>query len=319
MNKEDKENATLSGQCNCKSVKFEATQGNGDVYICHCSICQRKSGGNGVAVIIVPKQQFNFIQGLSNIEQWQKPGHDWINCFCKRCGSPVPGKNCEETMFIPVGLLDKTSYPLSVKGHIWIFQKLNGRLLLITCRNTLETLARMRKITLLSLLLFGIFSCANIPLTTLLTLSRYDHIDLFNLAPESLEVGVVLSGRDIGINSARLEMQFQENNQTYSYGLNQINKVQRDRTWYAPAKTHYNFTLDDASITAYRELMSFLAQNPTGNANNLRPSFSAAIFFKHPVQPNEVILMTVTLSHPQFRRSLVLFNEIPIKIDVNSH
>lgn len=125
MTESNSQNTTLTGQCNCGSVKFEASQNNGDVYICHCSICQRKSGGNGVAVIIVPKETFNFSQGSEHITRWQKPGHDWINCFCRSCGSPVPGENSAESLFIPVGLIDKSTQPLLVKGHIWVDSKAN--------------------------------------------------------------------------------------------------------------------------------------------------------------------------------------------------
>lgn len=175
----------------------------------------------------------------------------------------------------------------------------------------------MPKLLLLFLLCFGIGSCANVPLTTLLTLSSYNQIDLLNIHPESLEVGVILSGRDIGINSADLEIKFQQSNQTYSYLLTQISKSKRDKTWYSSLKTQYNFKLDDDSVLAYRKLLSFLEKEPKDNLDNAAPSFSAAIYFNEPIRPDEVILLSVTLSHPHFEQPLTLFNEVPIKTNAS--
>ncbi len=110
----------VTGQCNCGLVSFAIEMDLKDIYICHCSICRRWTGNNGVAVSIVPKEQFRWVSGEENVASWQKPNADWQSWFCRNCGSALPGKNDEMNMFVPVGLLDAGADNLEVSHHIWV-------------------------------------------------------------------------------------------------------------------------------------------------------------------------------------------------------
>jgi hypothetical protein len=37
------------GECNCGAVAFEADADLSGVFVCHCSICRRSTGNNGIA------------------------------------------------------------------------------------------------------------------------------------------------------------------------------------------------------------------------------------------------------------------------------
>ncbi len=111
------------GSCNCNAVQFEVTSELKDVYICHCSICRKYTGSGGIAVTIASNNDFNWVSGEELIRTWHKPKHDWLCCFCSECGSPLPGKNNENTCYIPVSLLDKDFEGLAVKYHFYVGSK----------------------------------------------------------------------------------------------------------------------------------------------------------------------------------------------------
>ena len=112
-----------SGNCNCGAVAFELNLEPSDVYVCHCSICRRATGSNGIAVVVVDNQAFRWTQGEELIATWKKPGADWQTWFCRECGSPLPGVNDEQRMFVPVGLFSDGAAQLKVRHHIWVGSK----------------------------------------------------------------------------------------------------------------------------------------------------------------------------------------------------
>lgn len=111
------------GECNCGTVRFEITSGIRDVYMCHCSICRRMTGGAGVPVVVVPNEDFRWLSGQDNIATWKKPDVDWQGWFCRTCGSPLPGDNDPTRTYVPVGVLTEGTEALEVKHHIWVGSK----------------------------------------------------------------------------------------------------------------------------------------------------------------------------------------------------
>ena len=108
------------GECNCGAVAFEVRADLTEVYVCHCSICRRSSGSNGMAVVVIDNDQFRWDRGEDCVASWQKPGTDWHKWFCRICGSPVPGINDASRMFVPAGLISVGSESLRVAHHIWV-------------------------------------------------------------------------------------------------------------------------------------------------------------------------------------------------------
>jgi len=71
----------------------------------------------------VSNDEFNWVSGCEYIQTWHKLNHNWQTSFCKACGSSLPGRNDESTMYIPVGLLDSGYEELVVKHHIFVGSK----------------------------------------------------------------------------------------------------------------------------------------------------------------------------------------------------
>ena len=113
----------ITGQCNCGSIHFEIRSDPAGIYVCHCSICRRSTGSNGIAVVLVPNDDFRWTSGEEYIEMWTKPNSAWETWFCKICGSRVPGRNDSARMFVPAGLLADGGSALRVIHHIWVGSK----------------------------------------------------------------------------------------------------------------------------------------------------------------------------------------------------
>jgi len=113
----------ILGKCNCGEVSFQITSQIKDIYFCHCSICRRNTGSNGIAVAVVNNEDFRWLKGENHIKTWTKPNHDWQTSFCTDCGSSLPGKNDEFRVYIPAGLLPNEK--LTVTHHIWVGSKAN--------------------------------------------------------------------------------------------------------------------------------------------------------------------------------------------------
>jgi hypothetical protein len=111
------------GECNCGAVQFEIDAALEDVYVCHCSICRRFTGSQGIAVVVFPKRQFRWLAGEDHVATWHKPGADWHAFFCRVCGSAVPGENDPDTMFAPAGTITQGGEALRVRHHVWVGSK----------------------------------------------------------------------------------------------------------------------------------------------------------------------------------------------------
>ncbi len=113
----------LKGQCNCGEVAFEITTDVTDVYVCHCSICRKATGTNGIAVIVINNKYFEWLSGESLLKTWKKPGHDWQSSFCQNCGSILPDENNESTTYVPVGSITQGDEKLKVAHHVFVDSK----------------------------------------------------------------------------------------------------------------------------------------------------------------------------------------------------
>lgn len=111
------------GECNCGAVQFEIDEEPSGVYVCHCSICRRATGSNGMAVLVVQNNQFRWLQGQQSIATWKKPNTEWQIWFCSICGSPVPGENNPKTMYVPAGSITDGGDGLRVIHHVWVGSK----------------------------------------------------------------------------------------------------------------------------------------------------------------------------------------------------
>ena len=112
----------LRGGCACGAVRYEAA---GDViasFVCHCTDCQRATGGGPTYGMLVPADGFKLMKGKPRVywlsgDSGKRVGRN----FCPDCGSPV----CTELEVAPhlreiaAGSLDERS-SFRPGLHMWV-------------------------------------------------------------------------------------------------------------------------------------------------------------------------------------------------------
>jgi len=100
------------GGCACGAVRFKITAPFLGVGVCHCTDCQKGTGGPPNYVALAPKDAFVVTKGEAKVYSVKgDSGADIGRAFCPDCGSPlwsVPGAGAP---FAPVklGALDDNS------------------------------------------------------------------------------------------------------------------------------------------------------------------------------------------------------------------
>ncbi|MFN3515195.1 MAG: GFA family protein [Phenylobacterium sp.] len=96
---------TRTGSCLCGARVYEIAGDIGAVWVCHCSLCRKASGSNGNAILIVPKDQFRWVQGEDHgVTFALRPTYSITRC--KTCGTPLPAEEDESNVYVTAGTLD---------------------------------------------------------------------------------------------------------------------------------------------------------------------------------------------------------------------
>ena len=80
-----------TGSCHCGKVKFEVEGEPDSGLACNCSMCQRK----GSLLWFVPRDQFRFTAGESEIATYTFNKHVIKHRFCPNCGIHTHGEGTD--------------------------------------------------------------------------------------------------------------------------------------------------------------------------------------------------------------------------------
>ncbi|KAH8760184.1 Mss4-like protein [Hyaloscypha finlandica] len=102
---------TTKGSCMCGSVKYEFTGGPAVKAICHCTDCQKWSGGVYTTNVGVPRTSFTLLSGKNHLKTYDGTGDSGKtnkHYFCSNCGSSLYTELevVPTMMFIKAGGLD---------------------------------------------------------------------------------------------------------------------------------------------------------------------------------------------------------------------
>ncbi len=92
------------------------------IYNCHCTNCQKISGGAFATSVTIPEAGFSFNEGeLAKIVWTATSGTERFGWFCDACGSRIPHGQTPSIGVLSLrgGTLDDTSW-LEPVGDIWI-------------------------------------------------------------------------------------------------------------------------------------------------------------------------------------------------------
>ncbi|MFC0225592.1 GFA family protein [Serratia aquatilis] len=100
-----------TGRCACGAIRFRITAPLRGVGVCHCTDCQKASGGAPNYVALAPKDAFEVTQGepkvyISNSDS----GNEVRRTFCPECGTPLWGMPAMVPLVtVKLGALDDNS------------------------------------------------------------------------------------------------------------------------------------------------------------------------------------------------------------------
>jgi hypothetical protein len=100
----------IRGSCLCGGVKFEFERVAGPFELCHCNKCRKVTGSAYRAGLLVQGKDFRLSDEENLIKTFEVPFIEtppaYRQCFCGRCGCPVPIPAHGDSWFVPAGLLD---------------------------------------------------------------------------------------------------------------------------------------------------------------------------------------------------------------------
>ena len=98
----------LTGGCLCGGVRFEVDEPLVSFTYCHCTRCQRRTGGSVSAQARVAADSVHFVQGEELVKGWQPPDDGWEKCFCETCGSQLFSKSRDGAIWsVRMGAFDE--------------------------------------------------------------------------------------------------------------------------------------------------------------------------------------------------------------------
>jgi hypothetical protein len=93
----------MTGGCGCGAVRFEITEPLGDAFYCHCTRCQRRTGGGAAASARTVPGSFRIIEGEEHVRRWSPPG-GFAKAFCGECGSALFAQSPSDPDIVAVRL-----------------------------------------------------------------------------------------------------------------------------------------------------------------------------------------------------------------------
>jgi hypothetical protein len=91
----------LTGGCMCGAVRYEVDAPLEDVGYCHCTRCQRRTGGSASISARVQPGSFRIARGEEHVRTY-RPDDGFEKAFCVECGSALYSRHPERRDVISV-------------------------------------------------------------------------------------------------------------------------------------------------------------------------------------------------------------------------
>lgn len=104
--------AKIEGGCLCGKIRYTSEAEPLMAVICHCTNCQKQSGGANSVNVVMPKGSLDIQGEMTTYVDTGDTGQTLDRNFCGRCGSPITSEpSVMETLTVlKVGSLDDTSW-----------------------------------------------------------------------------------------------------------------------------------------------------------------------------------------------------------------
>ena len=79
---------SISGQCHCGAIQWEAILPHKIALNCHCNMCRSLNGADYSSWVVIPSNQFNILSGSESLSAYQA-SETFLKSFCSQCGSTI--------------------------------------------------------------------------------------------------------------------------------------------------------------------------------------------------------------------------------------
>src|SRR3982074_1839822 len=99
---------SLTGHCGCGGVRFALTEPATAAGYCHCTRCQRRTGGATSAQARIDGRTFRLPQREQLVRAWRDPDGGFEKCFCSECGARLFSRDPDDPtqMSVRMGAFD---------------------------------------------------------------------------------------------------------------------------------------------------------------------------------------------------------------------
>ena len=105
------------GSCLCGKLQYYIEGEYDGVWYCHCSNCRKASGAQGLAVLIVERENFHWVSGEDHRLTFElRPTYSVTRC--KTCGTWLPIEEEGDKVFLAAGTLDD-DLGVGIGNHIF--------------------------------------------------------------------------------------------------------------------------------------------------------------------------------------------------------
>jgi len=87
---------SITGGCLCGAVRFTLSVVPTAAGYCHCTRCQRRTGGASSAQAIIDGRTLEVVAGAESVMSWRHPDGGFEKRFCAQCGSHLFSRNPED-------------------------------------------------------------------------------------------------------------------------------------------------------------------------------------------------------------------------------
>ena len=94
----------LTGRCLCGAIRFEISAPLQRAGYCHCTRCQRRTGGASSAQARIDGRTFRLLAGEELVQAWRHPDGGFEKCFCRECGAHLFSRNPDDPTQMSVRL-----------------------------------------------------------------------------------------------------------------------------------------------------------------------------------------------------------------------
>ena len=88
---------STSGGCLCGGVRFELSEPATAAGYCHCTRCQKRTGGGHSLQARIDASTFRLVSGEELVQCWRPGDAGFDKCFCHECGSHLFSRSQDGT------------------------------------------------------------------------------------------------------------------------------------------------------------------------------------------------------------------------------